>query len=125
MESHKRILGILFIVSGTLSIFGMIFVMAFFSFLFPMVLQEVPAEDQWAVEWLVPMLQTIGMSVIILFAIPKIIAGIGLLNQKPWALTMALIYGCLSVFSFPIGTALCIYTIWVYVEDNKAKRATA
>jgi hypothetical protein len=123
MESHKRILGILFIVSGTLTTFGMVFMMAFFAFFFPMVMHEVPSDDQWAVSWLVPMLQTIGWSIIIIFALPKIIAGIGLLNQKPWAITMALIFGCLSVFSFPIGTALCVYTIWVYIEDNKAKRA--
>lgn len=123
MESHKRILGILFIVSGILVIFGMIFLMGFFSFLFPFVMQEVPVDEQWPFEMVTGILQFIGWFVIILFGVPKIIAGIGLLNKKPWALLMALIFGCLGVLNFPLGTALCGYTIWVYIEDNKAKRA--
>ena len=81
--------------------------------------------DMWAIEWLEPFIQIIGWSIIFVFAIPRIIAGIGLLNKAPWAMMMALIFGCLGVFSFPLGTALCGYTIWVYIEDNKAKRAAA
>ena len=123
MESHKRLLGILFIVSGILVILGMIFMMGFFSFLFPLVMQEVPADDQWPFEFVTGLIQFIGWFIIILFAVPKIIAGVGLLNNKPWALLMALIFGCLGALNFPIGTALCGYTIWVYAEDNKAKRA--
>jgi hypothetical protein len=125
MESHKRILGILFIIWGILKIFGMIFLMGFFSLFFPMIMEEVPADDQWAVEWLIPFIQTIGWAIIIIFAIPNIIAGIGLLNKKSWAPLMALIFGCLGVFNFPVGTALCGYSIWVYIEDNKEKRGAA
>ncbi|MBL7833550.1 MAG: hypothetical protein JNK18_06330 [Cyclobacteriaceae bacterium] len=125
MDSHKRILGILFIVSGVLRIFAMVLLMAFFSIIFPLIIHEVPASDLWAVEWIESFIQIIGWSIIFVFAIPRIIAGIGLLNKAPWAMTMALIFGCLGVFSFPLGTALCGYTIWVYIEDNKAKRAAA
>jgi hypothetical protein len=125
MESHKRILGIIFIVWGILRIFGMIFLIGFFSVLTPFLLQEVSPEDQWAIEWLAPFFQTIGLAIIFVFAVPAIIAGIGLLNKKTWAPTMALIFGCLGVFNFPVGTAICGYSIWVYIEDNKEKRAAA
>jgi hypothetical protein len=121
MESHKRILGILFIVSGVLRIFAMIILMTLFSLIFPMIMHEVPADAEWALEWITPFIQVIGWSIIIVFAIPRIIAGIGLLNKAPWAMILALIFGCLGVFSFPLGTALCGYAIWVYIEDNKAK----
>ena len=123
MESHKRILGILFIISGALRIVGMIFLMGFFSLLMPFLIQEVSADEAWIFEWIDKSAQLFGWAFIIIFAIPRIIAGIGLLNKKPWALLMALIWGCLGVFSFPLGTALCGYTIWVYVEENNAKRA--
>lgn len=125
MESHKRILGILFVISGILRIFGMLLAMTIFSAVFPFIAQEASADEIMVVEWIGRFLNIIGIIFIIFFAIPRLIAGIGLLNKKPWALTMALIWGCMGVFSFPIGTALCIYTIWVYVEDNKLKRATA
>lgn len=125
MESHKRILGILFIISGVLRILGMVFLMGFFSILMPFLIQEVSADEAWVFEWLDRFMQLLGWAFIIIFAIPRIIAGVGLLNKKPWALMMALIWGCLGVFSFPLGTALCGYTIWVYIEDNKEKQATA
>lgn len=125
MESHKRILGILFIISGVLRILGMIFLMGFFTILIPFLIQEVSADEAWVFEWLDRFMQLLGWAFIIIFAIPRIIAGVGLLNKKPWALMVALIWGCLGVFSFPLGTALCGYTIWVYIEDNKEKQATA
>ena len=123
MKSHKRILSILFIISGVIRVFGMIFLMGFFSVLMPFIIQEVSADEAWVFEWLENSMLLFGWGFIIIFAIPRVIAGIGMLNKKPWALMMALIWGCLGVFSFPLGTALCGYTIWVYLEDNKAKRA--
>lgn len=123
MESHKRILGILFTISGILRIFGALLFMALFSFIFPIVLQEASADEFWIIELIQNSLQLITWIFILLFSVPRLIAGIGLLNKKSWALMMALIWGCLGVFSFPLGTALCGYTIWVYIEDNKEKRA--
>jgi hypothetical protein len=52
------------------------------------------------------------------------IAGAGLLLGKPWALTLALVMGCFKLFSFPFGTALGIYTIWVYAENHRQQQAT-
>lgn len=125
METHKRILGIIFIIWGIFRIFGMIFLISFFSLLMPFIMEEVSADDQWAVAWLEPFFQTLGLSIIFLFAIPAVIAGIGLLNKKSWAPTMALIFGCLGMFNFPVGTIIGGYAIWVYIEHNKEKRAAA
>lgn len=125
METHKRILGIIFIIWGVFRIFGMIFLISFFSLFMPLILEELPADDQWAVAWLEPFFQTLGLGIIFLFAVPAIIAGIGLLNKKTWAPTMALIFGCLGMFNFPVGTAIGAYAIWVYIEHNKEKHTAA
>lgn len=125
MESHKRILGIIFVITGILRIFGMLLFMSLFSAIYPLILSEVSPDEMIVLNWILQFFQWIGWLFIIFFALPRLIAGIGLLNKKPWALTMALIWGCLGVFSFPIGTAVCGYTIWVYIEDNKIKRANA
>lgn len=42
-----------------------------------------------------------------------IIAGWGLLERQPWARTLALVLGCVSLIQMPFGTALGIYTLWV------------
>ena len=54
--------------------------------------------------------------VLFVLSLPGLIAGFGLLKFRPWARILALIVGALHVFSFPFGTALCIYTFWVLLN---------
>ncbi len=124
MEAHKRILGILYIISGALLFIMMIFLSTIFSLIFPLLIDHADIDDQWVLVWVVPFMQAIAVIGVLLFAIPSIIAGWGVLNKKKWALTLALIIGCFDLFSFPIGTALGIYTIWVYTEDHRHSQST-
>ncbi len=119
MESHKRILGILYIVSGVLQAIGMLLISIFISAFLPFVLSQADADTHWIVEWIVPLINTISIIIIVFFSIPSIVGGVSLLNGKSWALTLLLVLGCFKLFSFPFGTALGIYTIWVYSEDRK------
>ncbi len=121
METHKRILAILFIISGALQIVGMLFISTLISAIFPMIFEQADPEVGWIVEWIVPFIKIISVIVIAFLSIPSIVGGWGLLNQKKWAMTLVLIMGCLKLFSFPIGTALGVYTIWVYSEDSREK----
>ena len=62
-------------------------------------------------------------AIIIVFSVlPTLIAGIGLLVRRTWALIFSLIMGCLKLISFPIGTIIGIYAIWVFAEDQRLKR---
>lgn len=119
METHKRVLGILYIVSGSMHILIMLFLSALFSILLPFIFEHAQLDEQWILLYIVPFIRAIGVITIMLFALPSIIGGMGLLHKKQWALTLVLILGCFKLFSFPIGTALGIYTIWVYSEDHK------
>jgi len=124
MEVHKRILAILYIISGSLQILGMLFITAFMSVIIPFIMDEAGPDAQWVFVWLVPFIRMIAIFVILLFSIPSIIGGIALLNNKSWALTLLLVLGCFKLFSFPIGTAIGIYTIWVYSENHKISTQT-
>ena len=59
----------------------------------------------------------IGM-ILIFYSIPLFIAGIGLINGKKWALILALIMGIISLPVFPLGTAIGVYAIIVYLMDH-------
>ncbi len=119
MEVHKRILAILYIISGSLQILGMLFVSAFISIIIPFIMDEAGPDAQWVFVWLVPFIRIIAIIIILFFSIPSIIGGVGLLNNKSWSLTLLLVLGCFKLFSFPIGTAIGIYTIYVYSENHK------
>jgi hypothetical protein len=124
METHKRVLGILFIVTGTMQAVALIIVSFLFATLFPLIIEQAQGEGMWILEWLRQFGQVFAFCMIFLFSIPSIIAGIGLLNKQKWALTFALILGCFKLFSFPFGTMIGIYAIWVYAEDQKQVQAS-
>jgi hypothetical protein len=121
MESHKRILGILYIVSGVFQTLILLGVYAFVGTLLPFIASEIDPDAQWVLGLIGTLIPVLLWGIILLMAVPSMVGGIALLHGKPWALMLLLILGCFKLFSFPIGTALGIYTIWVYAEDNKAK----
>ncbi|HEY0004594.1 MAG TPA: hypothetical protein VGB17_07255 [Pyrinomonadaceae bacterium] len=52
------------------------------------------------------------------FTIPAFVAGYGLLKRKRWAKIWGIISGILAATSFPIGTAVCIYSVWFLLGDK-------
>ena len=124
MESHRRILGILYIVSGIMNLVAMLLLSLLFSILFPFIFENAHIDDQWIMVWVLPIIRTIAVIIILLIAIPSLLGGWGMLTNKSWAMTLLLILGCLKLFSFPFGTAIGIYTIWVYAEEHRLKQTT-
>ena len=55
-------------------------------------------------------------SFLILVSLPGMIAGLGLLKMRPWARIVAIVVGVLHILSFPFGTALGVYTLWVLLN---------
>lgn len=117
MRTHVIILGWLQILLGVLDVllallvFG---VLAGASFLLG--LQEGPAFSLGG-----GAVATIIGSLVLLTALPNLLAGIGLLGRKEWARILTLILGVLNIFKFPVGTALAIYTFWA-LTGNEARR---
>lgn len=125
LDNHKRILGILYMISGILSVLGMLLLNAFLSVIFSFAMQEANPDEQKAIEFALSIAQFAPVFVIVFFSIPTLIAAYGLLTRKSWATLFALIVGCLKLFSFPIGTALGVYSIWIWSEDQKLMRSKA
>lgn len=124
MDSHKKVLGILYIVSGSLLMLFMFLLSMFVTTILSMISYELNPQEAAILDLVSRIIQFLPAILIIFFSIPSIIAGIGLLYKQQWALILALILGCFKLFSFPIGTALGIYTIWVYAEDTKRSKST-
>ena len=62
---------------------------------------------------------TVGVGLMIFFfilAVPGFFAAWGLLHFRPWARVLAIILGVLHIFSFPLGTALGVYTLWALLS---------
>jgi hypothetical protein len=56
----------------------------------------------------------------ILTAFLAFLVGFGLLRRRSWARVVGIVVAILSLFKFPIGTALGIYTLWVLLPSESA-----
>lgn len=63
-----------------------------------------------------PMAAALVASAALIFGLPGMIAGWGMLRYKRWARILAIILSILNLPSFPLGTALGVYGLWVLFD---------
>ncbi len=126
-SSHKKILGILFIAFSALGLLGLVFYDFFMDFVLNLAAMDndpMPPEALWIFDFI----DSILWAIAILFLIPKIVIGFGLVNGRRWAMMPALVYGIIGIISFPVGTLIGIYSILIYTakpcEEDDFERRT-
>jgi hypothetical protein len=120
MERHIKILGVLNIVWGAMGALTGLFLLIILGGAFGIVgtaLRQTEATVAW------PLVASIGGIVagaittyLLILSIPSIVAGIGLINFKPWARIVGIVVSALHLIHIPFGTALGIYGLWVLVS---------
>jgi hypothetical protein len=112
MQDHVKIIGILWIVFGCLSLIAALFLyLILFGVSF---IPDVGAEEAG-------ILRIVGIAIggfLTLLGIPKIIGGIGLLKGREWGRIMILAVSFLSLLNIPLGTALGIYSIVILLNKE-------
>jgi hypothetical protein len=56
---------------------------------------------------------TAWVLLMLVLAIPSIVLGVGLLHFRPWARSIGTVVAILELLSFPIGTMVGLYALWV------------
>ncbi len=106
MEQHIRLLGILFVIWGIISLcFGL--------FLFALFLGGgilAGSDEAFAI---LTIIGIVASCFSIMTGIPELIGGWGLLQKRQWARIVVIIMAVINVISPPFGTALGIYAFWV------------
>lgn len=119
MEQHIRVLGILNIVCGSLGALSGIVILVIFGGAYGIV--EAVSQNQLEAATALPIIAVIGGAIAILLLLlsaPAIIAGIGLLQLKPWARILTIVVSALHIFNVPFGTALGVYGLWVVCSEK-------
>ena len=57
-------------------------------------------------------------AVFFVIGVPNLVAGIALQRGKRWARVLAIVVAVLALTSFPLGTAVGLYSIWVLTQKE-------
>jgi hypothetical protein len=123
MRDHIKLLGILNIVWSSISIVIALIVLLVFGGLAGVLgIVGAGSGDNSSSGLLVaPFLALIGFFVVALLCIislPALIGGIGLLKFRPWSRVSMIVISVLHLISFPFGTALGVYGLWVLLHQD-------
>lgn len=55
----------------------------------------------------------------LIFTVPALAGGYGMLKRKRWARKLVLVSAVVAALNFPLGTALAVYTFWFLLGDGR------
>lgn len=116
---HKKVIGIIFIIFSAFGLLCLAFYDQFMDVILGFAQQDADFDPQ--VMWIFDLISSFLWGIAIIFLIPRIIIGIGLVNQRKWADVPALVYGVISLLNVPIGTLLGVYCILVFTAKRRAE----
>jgi hypothetical protein len=115
MNMHVNILAWLLIANGILAAIGGIAVLFVGQFMRRMPIEHgMPPGMPAFVAWL----SSVGGLFLLCLAAAIVAAGVGLLEYRSWARTVATVAAALLLLHFPIGTAVAIYAFWVLFSEE-------
>ena len=117
MEQHVKVLGVLYIVLGTLGIVAALVCLLIFGGVAGII--GVAAQEEPDARIAVPIVGAIGVGLflfLIAVSLPGIIAGVGLLRFRPWARIVTIVLSALNLMNFPLGTLVGAYGLWVMLS---------
>ena len=118
MDTHVRVLGVLYIALGAIGVILAAFAMIGLGGAAGVISASAdPDEAALAI----PILSIVGtalVTILFAFSLPSIIAGIGLLYFRPWARILGIVLSAIALLGFPWVTLIGAYGLWVLFSKN-------
>jgi hypothetical protein len=118
MQTHVKVLGILYLVVSALSLLGAAFLLLVMGGAAGIVGAAADPQDAAIA---IPVLGIAGTALAMflgVFALPGLLTGYGLLNYRPWARILGIVLSALSLINIPIGTLMGAYGLWVLLSKD-------
>lgn len=122
LDGHKKALGIIYIISAMLTVIGVLAMRAILEIVFSFAFENANSEELRIRDFVMSLASIVPGVILVFIAIPELIAGVGLVTRQSWGMIFGLIIGGVNLFFFPIGTAIGVYAIWIYSEDQKIRK---
>lgn len=118
METHVKVLAVLYIVMSAIGLLLALLVFFALGTAAGIVGMSAPP-DEAAIA--VPILGLTGTAIgtfFLILSLPGLIAGWGLLKFRSWARILGIVLAVISLVNIPIGTAVGIYGLWVLLNKD-------
>jgi hypothetical protein len=120
MQTHVKVVAILYIVLGALNLLAALL----FGLGMGIAGVAVGMSSDPDASVALPIIGIAGTALVVFLlclGIPPIITGLGLLRHREWARIAGIIIAALLIFHFPFGTAVGIYGLWVLLNNETAR----
>jgi hypothetical protein len=114
MNTHVKVIGVLHIVSGVLSLIGALAIFVAFGIAGGIV----ASQGEHGAASILGIVAIVLCGFLAIVGLPGIIGGWGLLAGKEWARILVIVLGILHLLNFPFGTALGIYTLVILLREG-------
>jgi hypothetical protein len=117
MQTHVKVVGVLYIVLSALGLLVALGVGAMFG-IAGIAGAAADSEDAALALPIIGLTGGVVTVFLIAMALPGLVAGFGLLAYKSWARILAIVLAALQLLGFPFGTIFGIYVLWVMLNKD-------
>jgi hypothetical protein len=117
METHVKVVSVLNIVFGALGLCVAVFLGLIFAGSAAAIVADADADARVAL----PVLGLTGSALVgflVVWSLPCVIVGIGLLKRRSWARIGGIVVAVLSLAVIPFGTVFGVYALWVLFSPD-------
>jgi hypothetical protein len=125
VETHVKVLAILYIVFGAFFVLGAMAIMVTFGGASAIVGAAADGEDAAIA---LPIIGLTGMALsafLLAMGTPGLITGIGMWKFANWARILGIVLSALNLINIPFGTILGAYGLWVLLHKDSERLFTA
>jgi hypothetical protein len=118
MDTHVKVLGVLYIVVSALHFCAALFLLLAVGGAASIVGLTADARDAAIAVPILGIAGTAIAGILLILSLPGLVAGWGLLGFKPWARILGLVLSVINLLNIPFGTAVGIYGLWVLFHKD-------
>ena len=118
MNTHVKVLGVLYIALSTLGLMLALFMGLIFGTASGVVGMNADSRDAAIALPIIGIAGTMLVTFLVALALPGLVAGVGLLQLRPWGRILGIVVAILHLIHIPFGTLTGIYGLWVLLNKD-------
>ena len=121
MQTHVKVVAVLFIVFSALGVLVALGALAMFGGAAGIVGAAAEGDDAALALPIIGLTGTIVTIFLLAISVPGLLAGYGLLNLKSWGRILGIVLCAINLINIPFGTVFGIYGLWVLLNKDSER----